>query len=133
MNTIDYLIGSYLNEVIKSIELFQSKIGRKDIMRACIEKQIPRKGIISNNLSYELHGIGCNFIYPDYEVDFDFAPGGRIDGIDYWRLKNFAEQFPDKYPDYQVEGALKRDFETLVDTGKLAQNVEYSSLYFLID
>lgn len=130
---IELLIAEYLKEVEKVIAVFSTKIGRKDILRAWGEKAIPAKGKISKDVFYELHGIGCYLSYKDYHIDFDFGPNDRIDGFDLYKLKDYAQQFPDKYPQYQDRDILEKDFNRLIELGIISQKyIGNSWLFFLI-
>lgn len=35
------------------------------------------------------HGYGIEVIHPDFQIDFDYGPGGEIDCFDVWRLAFF--------------------------------------------
>ncbi len=96
MNDLEQLIVEYLKEVEQGLKLIDQKIGRRDILAAWRQKLLPRKGVLQDGIEYELHGIGCCLIFPDHMVDFDFAPGGRSDGFDLWRLGLYVRQFVTK-------------------------------------
>ncbi|HZF51497.1 MAG TPA: hypothetical protein VE093_22730, partial [Polyangiaceae bacterium] len=63
-------------------------------------------------ISFSFHGVGCRATVDGVEVDFDFGPDGRTDGFEAWRLWYFAQQNPQKYPQFQrledVQAALER-------------------------
>jgi hypothetical protein len=85
-------------------------------MKAAGEGVLPRSGELSDGVEYQLHGIGCRVEFPDYEVDFDFASSVDV-GFDAWRLWIYAEQFPDRYPDYQERAAVEAALADLVAAG----------------
>lgn len=51
----------------------------------------PPHGELVPGYRFYKHGIGCAVKGPGWAVDFDFGEQGQIDGIDPWRLKQFAE------------------------------------------
>ena len=51
---------------------------------------IPREGRFEKEGSFSFHGVGCRIDDGQSSGDFDFGPGGRIDGFDAWRLHVFA-------------------------------------------
>jgi len=70
----------------------------------------PREGILPSGATFSLHGIGCRFERPDGTVvEVDLGPRDRLDGVDAWRLFEFAQSTHRK--DFgrmeEVEGALK--------------------------
>jgi hypothetical protein len=85
------LIKEYLTDVEIFMSKFYEKFQRRDVLRAWREKIIPQNGRISNEIEYELHGIGCRIYFHDRIVDFDFGPSQRIDGFDVWRLEKYLQ------------------------------------------
>jgi hypothetical protein len=79
--------------------------------------KIKRCGVVKNDITYELHGTGCAVSLPRVHVDFDYGPGGRVDGFDVWRLFVYASELPQKYPKYQSKKFLETDFERYVTSG----------------
>jgi len=62
-----------------------------DILRlARSERSIAPKGVIGEDLEYQVHGAGCRFVLNGAEVDVDFTPGGTC-AFDSWRIDAFAE------------------------------------------
>jgi len=108
------VVGDYLSEVQEGIALFKDKIGDTHPLSAWRNDGLPQKGQLSDDVRYEFHGVGCLLVFPEYEVDFDFGPDGRIDGFDLWRLGLYVESRPDKYPYYKDSNVLKKDFELAV-------------------
>ena len=51
---------------------------------------IPPKGVIGEDLEYQVHGAGCRFVLDGAEVDVDFTTDGAVT-FDAWRLDAFAE------------------------------------------
>ncbi|WLI09330.1 hypothetical protein PSH66_13675 [Pseudomonas sp. FP597] len=60
-------------------------------------KKIPQRGSIANEVTYELHGIGCRVYLAETCIDFDYGPDERIDGFDRWRLYMYACELPLRY------------------------------------
>lgn len=123
-------LAAYLDAVERALQAFERALGRRDIIRACIEKGLPRRGSLAGVGDYQLHGIGCRVEHDGVEVDFDFGPGGRSDGFDSWRLGQFTEQFPDRYPDLQDKASLRAAFDTLERNGEIARLHHDSNLHF---
>lgn len=128
------LIDDYLSKVKECMLLFESKIGADSPLKAWREGLIPQKGDLGKGIEYQLHGIGCLAVFPGgREVDFDFGPGGRFDGLDLWRLGIFANSYPDKYPFFQDDDVLKREFEQAIEAGLISQIPHSGSqLYFYV-
>ncbi|WP_372501208.1 hypothetical protein P7L66_05955 (plasmid) [Tistrella mobilis] len=100
------LIVNYLSEVEECLILFEKKFGRRDLVRAWRCGAISQKGLLTNDIVYCMHGVGCVVEYPDHEVDFDFANQDEV-GFDAWRLWRYAKQFPNLYPEYQKLAAVE--------------------------
>lgn len=132
MNDLLKLINEYLGSVEQGMKLFDGEIGRRDVLFAWHKGQLAQTGYLPGDVEYELHGVGCFFSFPDFDVDFDFGPGGRSDGFDLWRLGKYVRQFPDKYPSLLNKGSLEMAFEELGRDGLIAQPfLPDSSLYIL--
>ncbi|MCA3174540.1 MAG: hypothetical protein ING36_03225 [Burkholderiales bacterium] len=131
MSNLKNAIQEYLGSVENSLKLFEQKFGRRDVLNAWHQGVLPKEGILADNVEYELHGAGCYVSYPSVDIDFDFAPGGRSDGFDLWRLGKYLRQFPERFPEYQDKGHLESAFEQLIKSGMISQKFpEQSSLYF---
>lgn len=125
-------IKDYQNAIEHGLALFDAQYGRRDILAAWREKVIPKSGVLRDGVEYELHGIGCCFHFSDFEVDFDFAPNGRADGFDLWRLGKYVRQFPSRYPDGQDKNLLAIAFDDLVSKGVMIQRFPNDTpLWFL--
>lgn len=104
---MEKLIADYMGSVAECLDMFERKIGRRDILKAAAEGVIARSGELADGVQYKMHGVGCLVEYPDHDVDFDFAtPEGDV-GFDAWRLWSYAEQHPEKYPEYQERAAVE--------------------------
>lgn len=129
---LNRLIDDYLTDVAYGVSLFKKLTGDKAPLKAWRDNDIPQKGVLSDGIEYELHGIGCLIIYPDYDVDFDFAPNDRIDGFDLWRLSLYLKERVGRYPAYENVDILKKDFEEAIKKGNIAKiSHPYCNLYFL--
>jgi uncharacterized protein DUF6896 len=115
------LIGDYLRAVEECLCLFDSKFGRRDLVRAKWAGDISQHGRLSKDAEYHLHGIGCTVEFLDHEVDFDFANLEGDVGFDAWRLWRYAKQFPDQYPSYQEEAAIKGALAVALTRGVISR------------
>ncbi len=125
------LIDDYLKQVEIGLKLFKEKIGDIHPLRAWGDKLIPQNGKLSQNVEYEFHGIGCYLTFSDHEINFDFGPENRHDGFDLWRLGQYIESCPEKYPEYQDKEKLKIDFEHAIEDGAIAKlDHPHCNLYY---
>lgn len=104
--SVEMLISDYLDEVERCLFFFETKFGRRDLIRAWREGFVPVRGELTEGVKYQMHGVGCAVEFPTHEVDFDFASAEEV-GFDAWRLLMYAEQFPNKYPEYQGERLIE--------------------------
>ncbi|MBK5550774.1 hypothetical protein JFU49_10915 [Pseudomonas sp. TH03] len=126
---LEKLIVDFLSKVEKAAVLLQEKFGTRCILRLWHSKKIEQCGTISDNITYELHGVGCAVYLPEACIDFDYGPNGRTDGFDVWRLYLLACELPlqhEKYTDIQV---LKSDIEEYIEMGKLEKISPSDGLY----
>ena len=120
----------------KLISLFLAKVREaEDIMKANFNIEEPmcyrqagiaRVGQIGT-YSYSFHGIGCRFRFGEFNVDYDYAENGRIDGFDLWRLSRFGEQF-EEFKDYISSGEIELDFKAADKSNKIVK-FKQESLY----
>ncbi|MBC3304342.1 hypothetical protein H0Z09_24715 [Pseudomonas sp. SWRI18] len=131
--TLESLIHEYLAHVKEATDLLESSFGTKNILGLWRSKRIPQRGSVTDNVTYELHGIGCRVYLPDACIDFDYGPDDRVDGFDLWRLYMYVCEVPHKYQKYTEESALKEDFNEYLKLGK-AKKIpnSMSNLYFLL-
>ena len=129
--TLEDLISEYLEEVEKATNLLELSFGTKNILGLWRSKQIPQRGKLSDDATYELHGIGCRVYISEKCIDFDYGPDGRIDGFDSWRLYIYACEVPKKYKKYTNKTTLEREFSEYVEKGK-AKKIQgsISNLFF---
>ncbi len=130
--TLENLIAEYLAHVKKATGLLEQSFGTKNILRLWHSKQIPRRGAVTQDVTYELHGIGCSVFLSEICVDFDYGPDERVDGFDAWRLYMYACEVPSRYEKYTVKKFLEREFSEYLKKGK-AQKItgSMSDLYFM--
>jgi hypothetical protein len=122
----------FLSSVDEATSLLEEKFGSRSILRLWRNGQIKRCGIVKEKITYELHGAGCAVNLPHVLVNFDYGPGGRIDGFDVWRLYLYATELPKKYPRYQSQEVLELDFREYVASGRFEPMPEdRSGLYCL--
>ncbi|WP_442963747.1 DUF6896 domain-containing protein [Pseudomonas sp. MF6768] len=82
--TLEDLISEYLEEVEKTTNLLELSFGTKNILGLWRSKKIPLRGKLSDDATYELHGVGCRVYISEKCIDFDYGPDGRIDGFESW-------------------------------------------------
>ncbi|MGE1152151.1 DUF6896 domain-containing protein [Pseudomonas kitaguniensis] len=130
--TLENLIAEYLAHVKKATDLLDQSFGTKNILRLWHSKQIPRRGAVTPDVTYELHGIGCSVFLSEICVDFDYGPNERVDGFDAWRLYMYACEVPNRYEKYTDKKFLEREFSEYLKKGK-AQKITGSmcDLYFM--
>lgn len=122
----------FLSSVDEATSLLEEKFGSRFILRLWRSGKIKRCGIVKEKITYELHGAGCAVNLPHALVNFDYGPGGRIDGFDVWRLYLYATELPKKYPRYQSQEVLELDFREYVASGRFEPMPEdRSGLYCL--
>lgn len=124
-------INEYLKRVQQAAELLERSFGTRDILELWWTNKIPRRGVVTDGIEYELHGVGCSVYMSDTCIDFDYGPDGRVDGVDPWRLYMYACKTPQKYKEYTDMKFLEHEFNEYIKTGK-ARKIEgsLSNLYF---
>jgi len=129
--TLENLICEYLDQVKKATNLLELTFGTKNILGLWRSKKIPQRGKITDDVTYELHGIGCRVYISDKCIDFDYSPDDRIDGFDAWRLYMYACEVPKKYQKYTNKATIEREFSEYIEKGK-AKKIQgsTSNLYF---
>ena len=68
--TLEDLISEYLEEVEKATNLLELSFGTKNILGLWRSKKIPQRGKLSDDATYELHGIGCRVYISEKCIDF---------------------------------------------------------------
>lgn len=132
MSTLKEAILDYLQAVKNGLNLFDQKFGTKDILAAWRKGALPKEGQLSDEAEYELHGVGCHIFFPEFDIDFDFAPNGRSDGFDLWRLWKYVRQFEERFPELQDKQRLEIEFETMKKNATVVQEfAPQCQLYFL--
>ncbi len=123
------LIAEYLNSVQEIKELFFTKFGEEDLLRARRSGVLPREGWLDQDrdIRYLFHGVGCLVESGDEIIDFDFGPKGRVDGFDLWRLRQFLESRVERYPELATEEAQEAAFTNLVAQGVIVRSGELPS------
>ncbi|MGQ7863762.1 DUF6896 domain-containing protein [Pseudomonas sp. 32A] len=130
--TLENLINEYLDQVKKATDLLERIFGTKNILRLWHSKEILQRGRVTDDVSYELHGVGCRVYLSEICVDFDYGPNERVDGFDPWRLYMYACEMPRKYKKYTDKTALEQDFSKYIAQGKAKRLIDSTSnLYFL--
>ncbi|TSJ47605.1 DUF6896 domain-containing protein [Fluviicola chungangensis] len=141
MNRISFLdiIKDYQSLADKAVKIFQNKYQVNNILEGWHSRKYEQTGKLPDEgLSfYAFHGIGLAAHFKDEIVDFDFAffPEPRHDGFDLWRLTNFIQNQIAKYPEYEDNKKIEREFNDLIKNGVIAKpKLEFSTtLYFFKD
>ena len=124
--------------LLKLITLFLSKLREaEELMKDNFKIEEPmyfrQAGIkrvgTFGSYSYAFHGSGCCFRFDGFNVDYDYADNGSIDGFDLWRLSRFGEQF-DEFKEYIELRKIDLDFEEAINTQKIIM-FSQCSLYYV--
>ncbi|GGM35725.1 hypothetical protein GCM10008956_10310 [Deinococcus arenae] len=120
MNNLDIidLIVLYEAEANHRVKLLRDSLGYSDLLRAFVSREVAQSGIIGE-MSFEFHGVGCRTTRNNIELDFEFGPNGRVDGIDGWRLAQFASSLGDRFIKYSNAKLLSDRLKILVQDGEL--------------
>lgn len=82
----DYIFCSkYLCLLLKD----EYGIQNQTLLSARRSENIPKNGLLSNNIKFNFHGTGCYFEFDEGSIDVEFGPNDRCDGFDLYRLKEF--------------------------------------------
>ena len=129
---LEQLILEFLSKVDAATALLEEKFGTRCILRLWRTNKIERCGTIIDDITYELHGVGCAVYLPDVCIDFDYGVDGRIDGFDVWRLYLLACELPDQYEKYTDRKVLTADFKEYIAEGKLEEMVPSTDKLYVI-
>ncbi|KII31504.1 MULTISPECIES: DUF6896 domain-containing protein [Pseudomonas] len=129
---LEDLITDFLSKVESGTELLQKKFGTRNILRLWRSKQIERCGEITDEIQYELHGVGCAIHFPSESVDFDYGSNSRIDGFDVWRLYIYASDRPLIYEKYCDKKTLEKEFKELISLNRIEKMSINDNLYVLV-
>ena len=122
--TLENLINEYLAQVKTATDLLEQKFGTKNILRLWRSGQIPRRGSITEDVTYELHGIGCSVYLSEICIDFDYGPDERVDGFDSWRLYMYACEVPQTYKEFTNKNFLDLEFCEYLKKGSAKRSEE---------
>lgn len=131
-HTLETLISEYLRHVDEATELLKRSFGTKNIHGLWRSNKIPQRGAVTDDVTYELHGIGCRVCLSGLYIDFDYGPDDRVDGFDLWRLYIYACELPQKYKKYTDKEYLAHELGEYLKLGK-AKKIpgSMSNLYFI--
>jgi hypothetical protein len=129
---LEDLITDFLSKVEIGTELLQKKFGTRNILRLWRSKQIERCGEITDEIQYELHGVGCAIHFPSESVDFDYGSNSRIDGFDVWRLYIYALDRPLIYEKYCDKKTLEKEFKEFISLNRIEKMSINDNLYVLV-
>ena len=65
-HALDSLITEYLAQVKKATDLLEHAFGTRNILRLWRSKKIPQRGPVTDDVTYELHGLVAVYIYLIY-------------------------------------------------------------------
>ncbi|MBC7890616.1 MAG: hypothetical protein H7Y12_00260 [Sphingobacteriaceae bacterium] len=125
------LIQLYQEKVNEVLNIFKQKWGNEFAVTERRRLNIPRMGRFSKYgvKRYGFHGIGLYTNLNGIEVDFDFGPDGRTDGFDWWRLYQFADNFPERFGVFNDSKLVESALAELERKGVI-HRLPNSSLYF---
>ncbi len=130
------IIKDYQTSADQALNIFKAKYKVNDILEGWHDNVYEQTGkLLDEGLYfYAFHGIGLIAHFKDKIVDFDFAyfPEPRHDGFDLWRLKNFIQNQRNKYPKYQDNTKLEKEFNDLINKDIIVKPklINSTSLYF---
>jgi hypothetical protein len=127
------LIAAFLAAVRVAVETLRPHVGEGSMLQNVRANPSLRRGALPGGVDYYFHGIGCAFTRDGRTVDFNFGPAGEINGFDAWRLWLFAEQDPERFPQWQTESAITGALDELVHAGLAHAAFRESRLLFLTD
>lgn len=129
MGEFSRLVHEYVAEVAMCIDLFYQHFGRKDIIRAWREGNLPQAGELPGNIRYLIHGKGCQVEFSTHDIDFDFSDWEGNFGFDAWKLWLFSVQFPREYPSLQRQEIVEEELKKCVLRGLISAVNDDESLY----
>jgi hypothetical protein len=133
------LINDYKAAVATAVTWLNAKSAREPGFQARPGSLGSRAGFLDEArlVRYQTHGPGgCWVITPEREVDFNFGPDGRCDGLDTWFVFDFLDSnaaVKAKYPLLTSGEQLVQVFQALEEEGLVAKNVDpsHESTYYL--
>ncbi len=88
---LDTLISEYQARVAEAVALLEvAGLSRPSSHAEWAFRPVPQSGDLPGGFRYFKHGVGCRVEGPEWAVDFNFGPGGEINGIDPHRLQDFS-------------------------------------------
>lgn len=129
MSNLRPLILAYQSDVKKMVSFFYDRYQRRDLLRATVEKVIPRSGRMEGLGDYQFHGIGLRCRMNGIEVDVDLGHDDRADGFDAWRLFIYNESCGFPFSDFKSREAIEDQLEGLLTKG-LVEKIPDSYNYY---
>ena len=121
---------SYQQKVAEANSLLKTELETDEPQ--CWQQKYSQVGNLGSGCRYRFHGIGCTVEFNgSEEVDFDYGPGGRIDGFDLWRLKRFLENRKPEFAEI-TETQLETWFESAIKDNEIVKlhSGEPDDLYY---
>ncbi|MBL8204081.1 MAG: hypothetical protein JNM09_07615 [Blastocatellia bacterium] len=116
-------LSSLLKKFFEMVRDFQNQAATaNDLLRTYLHLENPmywRQGKVlqtgkcgpNNSIRYFYHGSGCRVETKHLLIDWDYGFDGRTDGFDLWRLRCFAKNWANKYPEFSDNDLLKIVFQ----------------------
>jgi hypothetical protein len=130
------MIKEYQASVLEAAALFEKYKGvaQSELARSRFEG-LPIDGFLDphETIEYYFHGIGLCVTFPDRVIDWDFGYDGRLDGFDLWRLKLFAAEVTDRFPEFEEKETLDKTFREAATQGLIERRYKefQDRLYYL--
>ncbi|MBD9598142.1 hypothetical protein IB270_35620 [Ensifer sp. ENS05] len=132
MSELLILARDYLAEVEGCLDLFESKFGRRDIIKAWREGTLEREGLLNETIGYQIHGRGCQVEFADHDVEFDFMDWDGAVGFDAWKILAYAQQFPERYPKLTSNAHVEQELQLCIETGAIKAVFPHARYYQLV-
>lgn len=122
-NRLRRLISDYQDAVRIAVDALEANgIPRPNSTMDWIAYDVPQIGQLVDGGKYFIHGFGCTVKTPEIYVDFDFGEQGQIDGIDCYRMSDFARERLSTEYGIDDERELKRIFDDACKSGDLVDS-----------
>ena len=121
------LIQIYQASVARAVKLLCERVGIAKLRSPLELLSLPGRGQLSEGASYWRHGRGYEVTFSDVVVDFDFGESGEIDGLDSYKLQDFARR-QHHLVGFKAQEEIRDTFQSAVDTGAL---VRFGHLWYV--
>ncbi|NTW16531.1 MAG: hypothetical protein HGA41_03610 [Syntrophaceae bacterium] len=121
------VITTYHRFIRRAIHHLQVTYHYDDVIQALKCGVIPRTGGAEEH-PFSFHGIGCSMEIDGYVVNWDFGPGGRIDGFEAWKLWEFTHDHPEEFGAYAELASLRSAITDLIAQGSVSTMRDFGSV-----